>query len=319
MPFRLASDLAAQPELMQPPAITVPPCGVAGRMTLLTLGPKSGKSTTIAGMVADASKLGVRCGLLTLDESLSDTLQRLVRFGAALDHVYLNDNFEELDLARQTVEAGLEFLGIDHLGKLAEQHQNFGAGSQGDPLLWGRFLSPFTTLAREHNLAVVALDQARRSDAKYAGSYAKAGTVDILCELESKDGGLVGSPRGRVNLPPFRVDLDQAGRPVFTEVGQGDSDGAAPHCQNVVSLRDRLGVLAALQSAEPEGLKATQWERLACEQTGHARRTFFRIRRSLYTDGLVSYTSRLYRVSPTGGRYLATQAEPAPDLAWLPS
>jgi KaiC/GvpD/RAD55 family RecA-like ATPase len=91
--FRSAAELATHPSLMEPPTLLVPPLGVAGRVALLTLGPKAGKSTTAAGMLADASRRGIRCGLLTLDEALPDSLQRLDRFGADLDLVYIDDEF----------------------------------------------------------------------------------------------------------------------------------------------------------------------------------------------------------------------------------
>lgn len=304
MTFRSAAELARRPELMDPPPVLVPPFGVAGRVGLLTLGPKAGKSTTAAGMIAEASRRGIRSGLLTLDEALPDSLQRLHRFGAVLETVYLSDSFEPDTLEEDIATLDIQFLAVDHLGKLAEWNPDFGAGSQGDPLLWGRLLAPFTKLARDVNLSVLLIDQARKSDGTYAGSTAKAGTVDLLCELKAKDGGLVGTPRGRIALPPFRVDLDANGCPVFTATGDAES-AALPPRLNVASTRERVGVLAALQSAEPEGLRTTQWQSLACERTGLGRTTFFELRRSLYREGLVSYVSRLYRVTSAGERAIA--------------
>jgi hypothetical protein len=190
------------------------------------------------------------------------------------------------------------------LGKLAELDPAFGPGSQGDPILWGRLLSPFTGLARDCDLAVLLLDQARRSDGDYAGSYAKAGSVDLLCELRRKDGGLACTPRGRVPLPPFRVDLDAVGRPVFSS--DAPAHGRSPKGRgDAVTEQQRLEVLAALHDAEPGGLRSSAWLTLACERTGLSERTFYTIRRTLHDEGLASYASRLYHVTPTGERYYA--------------
>lgn len=301
MTFRSVAELAVHPELMAPPQVVAPPVGVAGRVALVTLPPKGGKSTTLAGVIADASRSDVPCGLITLDEAPADSLQRLVRLGVNQDLVYLEDEFHPDTLAEEVATLGLQVLGLDHLGKLAERSPDFGPNSQGDPILWGRLVAPFTTLARELNLAVVLVDQARRSDGKYAGSYAKAGTVDVLCELQPKDGGLAGTPRGRITLPPFRVDLDEAGRPVFTDLGDGSRRLGRPP----TAPGDRLALLAALQSAEPEGLRTTQWQTLARERASIPRSTFFELRRDLHRDGLVSYASRLYRVTGVGERALA--------------
>jgi hypothetical protein len=300
--FRLAADLARNPELMIPPPVIVPPIGVAGRVVLLTLGPKGGKSTTAAGLITEASRLGVKSGLLTLDEAEADSLQRLERLGANLEFVYTDADFTPATLREEIAAHGIELLALDHVGKLAERSPDFGPGSQGDPVLWGRLIAPFTTLARELNLAVVLLDQSRRSDNRYAGSAAKAGSVDLLCELQPKGGGLVCTPRGRIPLPPFRVDLDEDGRPVFSD-SLSESPNLAPRL-NLVTEREKAAVLEALQSAEPEGLTAKAWESLATDATGLSRRTFFNIRRTLHHDGQISYASKLYRVSPKGARWL---------------
>jgi hypothetical protein len=303
--FRSAAELAAHPDLMEPPAVLVPPIGVAGRVALLTLGPKEGKSTTAAGMVVQASKSGVKSGLITLDEALPDTLQRLERFDAVLEQVYLDDEWDATSLEEQVTLLGLQFLALDHLGKLAERHPEFGPGSQGDPLLWGRMVSPFTALAREHDVAVLLIDQARKSDGKYAGSVAKAGSVDILCELKPTIGGLAGEPKGRIALPPFCIELDAHGCPVFTGAEAASRKGRG----DAIREADKLEVLAALQSAEPEGLRSAQWQTLARERTHIARSTFFEVRRSLCNEGFASYASRIYRVSPSGEKWLATVNE----------
>jgi hypothetical protein len=303
MTFQSAAELASNPAMMEPPAVLVPPMAVEGRVVMAVSGPKGGKSTTAAGVLSEGSRNGIKGGLLTLDEAMPDSLQRLERFNADLNLVYLTDDFDPVTIAEEVATLGLDIMVVDHVGKLAERHPDFGPGSQGDPLLWGRLMSPFTDLARDLNLAIILLDQARKSDGLYAGSTAKAGSVDILCEMHSKDGGLICTPKGRVYLPAFRIDLDAHGLPVFS--GQTDDlPITAKGRGDKVSDRHRLEVLAALQSAEPEGLKSTQWLALAKERTGLGRSTLMNIKRTLHREGLVSYTSTIYRVSPSGDKRL---------------
>jgi hypothetical protein len=224
--------------------------------------------------------------------------------GARLDAVQIDDEFEPATLAEQIEDLDIRLLVLDHLGKLAERSPDFGPNSQGDAVLWGRLVAPFTQLARDLDLAVVLLDQSRRSDGRYAGSTAKAGTVDLLCEFQPKDGGLVCTPRGRIALPPFRVDLDAAGCPQFTRsIGEGPETRRAGR-GDALSQRDRMAVLGLLQSAEPDGLSSKAWGDLTREAFGLSRRSFFNLRRSLFTEALVSYTSRTYRVTSTGARAL---------------
>ena len=172
-------------------------------------------------------------------------------------------------------------------------------------MFWGRLISPFTALARTSNLSIVFLDQSRKSDNTYGGSAAKAGSVDLLAELHPKDGGLACTPRGRVPLAPFRVDLDESGVPVFSTDGHGM---AKPARSNTVTQRHRMAVLAALASAEPEGLTASVWLSLVSEREGFGRSTFYEIRKALYESGLLLYASKKYSVSPAGHRALCEES-----------
>lgn len=289
MTLRAASELAQRPELMEPPEMIAPPCGVAGRVALLTFGPKGGKSSTLCAMIAEASRAGVRGAILGLDEAKADTLQRLVRYGAVLELVYLDDVFEPAELEEQLATLDIDLLGVDHLGKLAEGHPDFRAGSQGDPLLWGRLVSPFTTLARAQNLAVILLDQARKSDGTYSGSTAKAGSVDLLVELQARDGGLEATPKGRVQLPAFRVELDADNIPRFS----GAAVSAAPDAPDGRARE----LLQFLSDSEPEGLTSSGWEKVS----GFPKTSYNRNRKALLRDGLA-----LSPAETRGGRYRIT-------------
>lgn len=300
--FRCAADLRLNPALMEPPAIPVPPLAVAGRVSLLTMGPKGGKSTTAAGLLALGSRLDVPCGLLTLDEALADSLQRLDRFGARLDLLYLAEEFDPEALTDEVARYELQLLVVDHLGSLVERSQEFGANSQGDPVLWARLMSQFTRLARQNDLAIVLLDQSRRNDNTYSGSAQKAGGVDLLCEMQPKDGGLVCTPRGRVPLPPFRVDLDSQGVPVFSKYESDSPTLSRP--QNALAEGHRLAMLGILHAAEPGGLKATEWQRLVDQHVGLKKTAFYDAVEALINSGLVANISRRYHITQAGLQHL---------------
>lgn len=316
MTIHTIAELATRPELTAPPTLLVPPCAVRGRVGLVALGPKGGKSTTLAGMLTAGSLAGVTGCLITIDEAKADSLQRLIRFGAEPDAVYLTDTFDADTLAQDIVEHGVEFLGVDHLGKLAEMHPDFKPNSQGDPILWGRLIAPFTKLARDLDIAVLILDQARRSDGKYSGSAAKAGSVDFVAELIEKDGGLEAAPRGRIYLPKFRVELDPNGCPVFI-----DHSGAPTTTTSSADLTDTaMTILRALADAEPEGLTSSGWRRI----TDLPETTYHRARRKLLREGLAldpsTTRTRRYRITDRGEQALgATTAMAVPRQPLTPA
>jgi hypothetical protein len=86
-------------------------------------------------------------------------------------------------------------------------------------------------------------------------------------------------------------------------------DATVPRRLNVVTTRTRAEVLAALRSAEPEGFTASRWQDVACERAEIGRTTFFDIRRALYVEGYVGYASKIYRLTPSGERWLAEQSQ----------
>lgn len=298
MTFRSAAELAENPALMAaPPSVT--PLAAKGRVSLATCGPKGGKTTTALGAVATATQGGARVAVIQVDEALADTLQKLARFGADLSRVWVADTFEPAALAVDMATLAIDLLVVDYLGKLAERNPEFTAGSQGDPILWGRLVQPFTDLARDQDMAVLLLDQARRSDGRWAGSVAKGGGVDLIVELLEREGGLEATPKGRVTLAPFRVELDQAGIPVFTISGAADAPDAGTADRRELTGKS-IELLKLLADAEPEGLASSRWHRLAkLPET-----TYHRLRRQLVRGGLVmdpSQTgSRRYRITTRG-------------------
>jgi hypothetical protein len=277
---------------MAPPRVLAP-LAVAGRVTLLVGPPKAGKSTTVAGVVAEASRAGVRCAIITLDEPIGDTLRRLVRFGAALMAIYVDDEVSE-NLTHELIDLDIHLVVVDHLHKIAEQDPDVSAGSQGDPVIWARIMSPFSDLARAHDFAVLLLDQSRRADGRWSGSAQKGGAVDIIAELQERDGALETVPRGRVPLPPLRIELDSDGKPQFLTLGAEQ----AP----VVTQADERGraLLQLLADSEPEGLTSASW----CKLSEIPRTTYHRLRRDILRRGLAlspgeTRTAR-YRITDAG-------------------
>ena len=65
-------------------------------------------------------------------------------------------------------------------------------------------------------------------------------------------------------------------------------------------------ILAALETFEPEGATATEWER-ACEKDGVARKTFYRRRKELIKADLVKKYGEVQ-----GARYRLVKKEPVP-------
>ena len=311
--FRSAAELARNPALTTPPALVASPCAVAGRVTLLTLGPKGGKSTTACAMLAEASRQGVRSGLIQVDEAIPDSLQRLIRFGTNLERVYIAEVYDPTATAEELAAIGADFLVVDHLGKIAALEPDYVPGLAYDPIIWGRIIARFTLLARDQGVAIVLLDQAKR-DGKWSGIGEKGGGVDIIAEMEAKDGGLEATPRGRVPLPPFRVELGPDGIPAFSSPGSGSGDRARTEDFGQLRARSRK-LLQTLADSEPEGLASSTWWKLAAIPS---RTTFNRARRQLLLDGLCLDPSvtktRRYRVTDKGEASLTT-----PDVPHVPS
>lgn len=301
--WHLLADLVNDPTLTAAPSGVAPPCGYAGRLTLLVGREKQGgKSTTACATVADASKQGVMSLYVTLDEPTADTVQRLVRLGAATDKIAICDR-RPANLAATVEQSGAQVIVIDSLANWVEGKVT----ESGDSFQWMAALGPLRVIAREMNVAVIILAHAKKSGGEYRDSTAIGAAVDlIITQKEQKDKSRKAKVQGRFYAPDFATRMDADGLVTFEYEGQ---DGAAPAGRRPppsAGLQKR--VLRLLQSAEPEGLKSTSWKDIAKEE-GILRTNFFACRRELFTKGYVTFQSGTYRVGTAGARWLETADE----------
>ena len=301
--WHLLRELLRDPRLTAPPEPILPPIGYAGRVTILAGREKSGgKSTTAGAAVAHGSRRGVLSLVLTLDEPLGDTVQRLHRLDANGELVCLMgtrpESFDDLILAIE--ETGAQALVIDSL----EQWVAGRVTESGDSFQWAAALAPLQQLARKRNIAVILLHHSKKSDGQYRDSTAIGAAADIIITLKERGGGdRRAEVQGRFPVPNFSVRMDDDGQVSFDA---DDSPGTADRGPAPVALQSN--VLRLLQSAEPEGLTSGQWFGLAKEK-GIARTSFFRARKSLHDQGYAAYGSKLYRVSPSGARWINGEGE----------
>ena len=202
------------------------------------------------------------------------------------------------DLGAIVKELAVDVVVIDALSHYVAKD----APESGDAAGWTRVLMPIVAVARTHQVAVILIQHAGKATGEYRDSTAIGANVDVIITLvEKPDGTRKGTAIGRFAVPGFTVALGEDGRAEFTM-----DDGAASLDRGPAPALVQLQVLRLLQSAEPDGLKTAAWERLANE--AHIPRTsFFRARRALFTAGHASHQSTIYRVSPSGTRWLASE------------
>jgi len=293
--FYTLAELHANPSLLVPPEPLAPPLAYKGRVTLLAAPPKKGKSTLLGHSLAAASRAGLRCGLLTLDEALGETVARLIRFGADPDRIFLTDQRPSDLPAWVDATGGLDVLAIDALQHFAPTVKS------GDAAGWTAVFAPVKAVARTRGCAVVVLHHTRRSDDQYRDSSAIGAEPDLIIEMKPRGTERVATCQGRFRAAGFTVSLDADERVIVS------TDSARPQATGDAPLDLQITILRLLQSAEPEGLRAAQWQRLAEEEARISRPAFYRARRALHLAGALLYASRLYRVSPSGSRLLARE------------
>lgn len=297
--YHLLADLLNDPQLMTAPVAVLPWIGYAGRTSLLAGREKQGgKSTTAAAAMALASQLGVKCLVITLDEPVADTVQRLHRFGANPANVVLMwERPQDADLDAVIEATGAQALVIDSLERWAAGRVT----ESGSAVQWAAVLAPVIDIARKRTIAAVLLHHASKATGEYRDSTAIGAAVDLIITLVEKPGGSRhATVKGRFPVPDFIVTLGADGRAEFTV---GHTAAASSANRAPPSGRLQAQVLRLLQSAEPDGLKTNVWAALVKED-GVSKSTFFRARKALCDNGRASFASMVYRVSPTGARWL---------------
>lgn len=295
-------ELLTDPSLTARPEAVGPPMAWVGRVSLAAGREKrGGKSTAACGVVAQASRQGRRALVISLDEHLGDTVQRLARFGADPHRVFLMDQ-RPADLGAVIRSTGAEIVVIDALSVWANKKEK---PESGDSAAWEAVMRPIVDAARKTGAGVIIIHHASKGSGEYRDSSAIGSNVDVIITLEEQAGGARRAKvEGRIPAPAFTVTLDAQGIPQFTVQDAATPAGTAADTAPLVLQRR---VLTLLRSAEPDGLRTTDWARLA-KENGISRTSFYDARQALYTSGRLTFQSRVYRLSEDGAHWLASKA-----------
>ena len=192
--YRLLAELLQRPELLVPPECVLPRLGYRGRGVLLCGPDKSGKSTLLAHGVAALTRgrtfLGestnagrvVWCGL---EEATGDAVRRFHQLGADPDRIQLV-TLAPTDLLKQTDQLlgdwPADLWVVDSLQEYARVTAGETPGD-GDNAAWGSIVRPAVALARKHDISLIVLHHARRSDGAGRGASEIFAAVDATLEL----------------------------------------------------------------------------------------------------------------------------------------
>lgn len=195
---RTLGDWLHDPDILRPPAITVPHLAVEGRVTLLSGREKIGKSELLGYAVAAASRgadvLGVTlpaplCTLwYAIDEPVADAVRRFERLGADPHRVIVNDVPRRFDHLHAAITADLEvFPGIglvvvDTLSRLmAVSGVDPNSSSDVEPVI-----AQMVDFFHQRNLAAVLSYHTGKGGREYRGSTALGATVDEILTLRRR-------------------------------------------------------------------------------------------------------------------------------------
>lgn len=305
-PPRTLRELLENPLLLQPPPALLEGVAYEGRVTLLSAREKSGKSTlltqAVAALSAGSNFLGgdllpARALIYSIDEAVSDTVQRLYAYNADPDEVGLQTERPSAADMREEIEGtGAKLVVVDTLAEL----WNGLIDSDRDAGHVGRFLRPFIEVARETGVALVLLHHTTKLGEEYRGSVQLGASVDLVLTLSR--------PRLRTTASSTAADWndDDAddGRRVLRGTGRGgvkvdlrlafDGEryriGDAP-----MPLRSRLLALLAGGPASGNSLE---------ERLGGRRETLLATLRDTHEAGLIEPQGdgprRVWRLAPRG-------------------
>jgi len=191
-PFRSLAEILENPAALDPPQPVAPRLAWRGRVTLLAAREKDGKSTLASAAAAAVTRGAVFLEgpairgdvlYLALEEHESDVASRLCHFDADPSRMFLAMQLdrpaENLERAARTHRPAL--IVVDTLAA-------FVGGDIEDPgnsSAWTPLMTRLVRIAREHEVAVLLLHHARKSDGAYRDSTAIGAAVDVLLELRT--------------------------------------------------------------------------------------------------------------------------------------
>jgi hypothetical protein len=215
-------ELLADPAMLVEPVVVVPRLAWKGRATLLSGPEKAGKSSYLGAAAAAVSRgdafldEGVTRGLVlwfALDEPKPDTVQRLVRHEADLDHVRICDRIPQghADVGRLVTQLRPTLTIIDTLGTYAAPMVE----SMNDRSQMLRALTPLMHLVRDSDTALVLVHHDKKAGG-YSDSQAIGGAVDVIQQWTDPKAAGDRTRRdvavqGRVRLYDYAVRLDGLG------------------------------------------------------------------------------------------------------------
>ena len=219
-PFKWLSEILEDPEMLEPPKSIAPKLAWKGRLTLLAAREKGGKST-LAGAAAAAVSVGApflgertdagNVLVISLEESIADFAQRLVRFGCDPTKIAVVDKSSGINLVQDiwaTAEEIKPSLIIwDTLGAFAE-HISGKTLDPGDGQGWTRVMMEIVEVARAYG-ANLLLHHSRRSDGQYRDSSAIGANVDVILEMhgEGQEPRVIKG-KGRFEINEIRIKLE---------------------------------------------------------------------------------------------------------------
>ncbi len=263
---RLASDLAADPQINEPMYHVIPGVAAARRLTILIAREKAGKSTFIAYCAAcfsaGRSILGNspfppgRVLWVGLEEPISDAVSRFLHIDANLSNVNVIDRLQGRTAVEQIVEEMKAFrpalVVIDSLSVLARTRGLVEKSEEG----WTEMITALRHAAQDIGAAVIVLHHARKSDGEYRGSTAIGAAADQLLTMERDKEATIRrfTAMGRWQIPDFgtRFDMESG---AFSLIDQG--------AEASVREGDTSSRMLSLLEKHP-GIKKTA----LCEMTG---------------------------------------------------
>lgn len=178
---------------------------------------KGGKSTLCGYVAARVTRgetfLDGTCDagnvlIVSLEEGLQETAQRLVAFGADPTKVFImtREHFDGYaDVMDVAEEVQPKLIIWDSLAAIADMVSS-GTPDPGNASAWTRIVQPMVDISRVWT--GVTIHHARKADGKYRDSTAIGAQVDVIAEMSGEgDAPRVLKFKARVSIPETRVTL----------------------------------------------------------------------------------------------------------------